>query len=95
MGFFHDFGKPNTMTETKFDKVPLLPDKHPSRRFQTPTDDGLSIVTLHSFKGHAEESRKLAAYYLDLMRYNFHDANRIKFYIAHHNFRIFYVSPME
>ena len=85
MGFFHDFGKPNTMTETKFDKVPLLPDKHPSRRFQTPTDDGLSIVTLHSFKGHAEESRKLAAYYLDLMRYNFHDANRIKFYIAHHD----------
>ena len=85
VGFFHDFGKPNTMTEKKYDKVPLLPDNHPSRRFQTPTEDGLSTVTLHSFMGHAAESSRLASFYLDMLGYPRETSKLIKFYIAHHD----------
>ncbi len=85
VGFFHDFGKPDTMTIKRYNNVPLLPDNHPARKFQTPTGNGLSDVEVHSFGGHAEKSRILTMGFMRLLNYPLEESNRIEFLVAHHD----------
>ena len=85
VGFFHDMGKPASMTVNHFKNTIPVPDDHPSARYQVHNPDGTCDVETHSFKGHAALSRIIAQQFVSALSYPPDEAKKILFLVAHHD----------